>query len=169
MVGLRGLMYEPIKWIKLVSFNPAAPRDAMHRILLLSEYPIKSLPNAFCPSWIICNQDGVILRGEREWLLDIWERERELLSPFPNLGNRNGNEKLYSQLLRTKTGMKIPFLIFGNENGNSISWYPEREWDVVIPGNHRKLEREWQYYYIILHWNRPQMLWIPQKICSNIV
>ena len=55
-------MYEPIKWVKLVSFNRGAPRDAMHQLLLLSEYPIKSLPNAFRPSWIICNQDGVILQ-----------------------------------------------------------------------------------------------------------
>ena len=86
---------------------------------------------------------NVHTRGEREWLLDIWEREREWLSPFPNFGNGNGNDKLHSQLLGTGTGMKISFPIFGNGNGNgnSIPNFWEREWDVVIPGNDR--EREW--------------------------
>ena len=75
-------------------------------------------------------------RGEREWLLVIWEREREWLSPFPNFGNGNGNEKFHSQLLGTGTGkfhsqflgtgMEIPFphidiVIPGNGNGNYIA------------------------------------------------
>ena len=85
-------------------------------------------------------------RGERKWLLDIWERERERewLSPFPNFGNGNGNDKFHSQLLGTGTGMKISFPIFGNGNGNgnSIPEFWEREWDVVIPGNDRERERE---------------------------
>ena len=38
-------------------------------------------------------------RGEREWLLVIWEREREWKISFPTFGNGNG---------------KIPFPIFGN-------------------------------------------------------
>ena len=113
-------------------------------------------------------------RGEREWLLDIWEREWEWLNLFPNFGNGNGNDKLHSQLLGTGTGMKISFPIFGNGNGNgnSIPEFWEREWDIVIPGNDRELEREWHRKifrnttYIILHCNCPQ---IPQQICSNIL
>ena len=62
---------------------------------------------------------GLTARGERELLLDFWEREREWLNPFPNFGN--GNEKLHSQLLGMGTGMKIPFPIFGNGNGNGNS------------------------------------------------
>ena len=77
-------------------------------------------------------------RGEREWLFDIWEREREWLNPFPNFGN--GNDKLHSQLLGTGKGMNIPFPIFGNGNRNFIPEFWEREWDVVIPGNDRERE-----------------------------
>ena len=86
---------------------------------------------------------GLCNRGEREWLLDIWEREREWLSPFPNFGNGNGNEKLYSQLLGTGTGLKNQFPNFGNGNENSIPKFREREWDVVIPENDQEREREW--------------------------
>ena len=84
--------------------------------------------------------DHLWIRGEREWLLDVWERE--WLSPFPNIANGNGNEKLYSQFLGTGTGIKIPFPIFGNGNGNgnSIPECWEREWDVVIPWNDRERE-----------------------------
>ena len=98
--------------------------------------------------WMVSTSDwevsqGNCSRGEREWLLNIWEREWEWLNPFPNFGNGNGNDKLHSQPLGTGTGMKIPFPIFGNGNGNSIPEFWEREWDVVIPGNDREWEREW--------------------------
>ena len=54
----------------------------------------------------------------------LWERERELLNPFPNFGNGNGNEKSHSQLLGTGTGMI-----------NSIPnfWEREREWQIPFP------------------------------------
>ena len=56
--------------------------------------------------------------------MDIWEWEREWLSPFPNFGNGNGNDKLHSHLLGT--GMKILCPIFGN--------------GACIPGNGRERE-----------------------------
>ena len=51
------------------------------------------------------------------------------VSPFPNFGNENENDKLHSQLLGTGTGMKKSFPIFGNGNGRP-----------GIPGNGRERE-----------------------------
>ena len=42
-----------------------------------------------------------------------------MAQPIPKLWERERNDKLNSQLLGT--GMKIPFPIFGNENGNGNS------------------------------------------------
>ena len=58
--------------------------------------------------------------------------------------------------LGTGTGMKIPFPIFGNENGNgnSIPKCWEREWDVVIRGSDREREWhpniEWKFFMMLL-------------------
>ena len=84
------------------------------------------------------------VRGEREWLLDFWEREREWLNPFPNFGIGNGNGNRIPEICEREREWKNAFPNFGNGNGNEkfIPNFREREWEVGIPGNGRERERE---------------------------
>ena len=100
--------------------------------------------------------DGI--RGERERLLGVWEREREWIIPFPKFGNGKGIEKTHS--LNSGTGREwkksIPKIrewegnekIYSQNSGTGREWKKSiptiREWEseAIIPKNSR--EREWK-------------------------
>ena len=81
---------------------------------------------ARCGRWtfvvkiIVKMTGGTKTQGWAGMTFGLWERELELLSPFPNFGS--GNEKLHSQLLGTGTGMI-----------NSIPNFWERERQILFP------------------------------------
>ena len=86
--------------------------------------------------------------GMKNCIPNFWEREREW--------------KFHSQFLGTGTGMEIPFPNFGN--GNETLSFPG------ITGNGNGIvELSENFLNTTFHCNLPQMWWIPQQICSNIV
>ena len=84
---------------------------------------------------------------------------------IPNFWEREW--KFHSQFLGMGTGIEIPFPNFGN--GNETFLFP----GITGNGNGNGIVELSEHFlnttYIILHCNRPQMWWIPQQICSNIV
>ena len=69
------------------------------------------------PSRLLHQKDPQIHhRGEREWLLGIWEGDREWTIPFPKFRNGKGMEKTHSQNSGTGREWKNPFPKFGNGN-----------------------------------------------------
>ena len=84
-------------------------------------------------------------RGEREWLLRVWEREGNWKSPFPKFGNGKGIKKSNPKFREWEGNEKIPFPKFGNGKGmkkiHSQNSGTGREWKNPFPkfgkGNQR--------------------------------
>ena len=132
--------------INFKSKTGVAPKGAVH-ILCQPILGVFTLPISPCQqSWAFGLPPPP--QGWAGMAFGLWERE--LLNPFPNFGNRNGNEKLHSQLLgmgmtnsipnfwerEREREWQIPFPIFGNGNDKFHS-------QLSGTGMRRCYSREW--------------------------
>ena len=100
-----------------------------------------------CKSKIVCltSLRSRMIRGEREWLLRVREREGNWKSPFPKFGNGKGIKKSNPKFREWEGNEKIPFPKFGNGKGmkkiHSQNSGTGREWKNPFPkfgkGNQR--------------------------------
>ena len=77
-------------------------------------------------------------RGEREWLLGVWEREREWLIPFPKFGKGKVMKKTFPKFGNGNGGITVDFWIikvptsksWGSSNslGSWNSWGSSNSW-----------------------------------------
>ena len=86
------------------------------------------------------NQKNVVTKqGMVFWL---WERERELLNPFPNFGNGNRNENFIPNFWERERERHIPFPTFGN--GNETLLFPG-----MIGNGNRNGHKNWVKFDIL--------------------